>query len=639
MRRQYPSSMKVSRSTTSTNTATNTTAIKIKKNHGLKMLMNTNPILHPQLPPPPPRGIIPLLQLPINRHFSDNLLGHNPMARPVPNATTTNNNNNNANTTLIQSIPGKGGIWIQSTAKKDKLLELKGEMNNHNTPGYLSSSIINNNKNEEKKKMNSLDDMANSHQLEDLNLADGLLCVVDRLDFGGDLSDLDIVMMKGDGDNQHGENGKMTSSLDYMKNVILNQDDYLQTTIVSQMIKEDTTTTNDNNNDTEVLLTHETYDRYIAFLLQCVENILDSKHPSNNDGKPLAFLRDMQFYTPTEEEEETNTKTESQSKANVNAKKPSKYKYSIPVPQQQHEALPKCQEILLLIQLQSTLQWFSTKGWEELTHISPMDIDRAAMKGHNIHNNNSNRSITIPQSLLQDMLLSNLTGSSMDRIRNTWKLVDHRDKDGLLEQDEMVRVVRWNIEWICEALNLYMEWALLSGKEVVLVNDDDHNDDNNATTKKKGRWATWKAKRREDKHLKLLRKLFQRAKQHHFEIEVELASRLRCIYAWADKAHQNSKVESVLIENNNDTVSSYSSFSTPQKRYVELDPKISLEEFLDVQQKYLPHLEKIGSEICQSFREELLVHQGIGRQNQELKKEIMVFLLVVSVLDVAIVMN
>jgi hypothetical protein len=113
----------------------------------------------------------------------------------------------------------------------------------------------------------------------------------------------------------------------------------------------------------------------------------------------------------------------------------------------------------------------------------------------------------------------------------------------------------------------------------------------------------WRARRRAEKAKKNLLKTFQQANKKHFEDEVEMPHRLRCIYAWAEKEHQGNKLDSVLIE---------ASGWSGRKRYVELEPKISLQEFREVADIHLTHLDRIGWEITKSFREDLLVQQGKG---------------------------
>ena len=122
-------------------------------------------------------------------------------------------------------------------------------------------------------------------------------------------------------------------------------------------------------------------------------------------------------------------------------------------------------------------------------------------------------------------------------------------------------------------------------------------------------------------------KLFNKAIANHFDVEVETPHRLRCIYAWAEKEHQNNRIDSVHIE---------SGTIAGRKRYVELAPKISLEEFRSEQQEHFSHLDRVGEEILSSFREDLLVDQGKGRQNKQERRDMLLFLGAVSAVDAVI---
>ena len=110
----------------------------------------------------------------------------------------------------------------------------------------------------------------------------------------------------------------------------------------------------------------------------------------------------------------------------------------------------------------------------------------------------------------------------------------------------------------------------------------------------------------------------------HFDDEVETPHRLRCIYAWAEKAHQDNKLQSIMVD---------AEGWSDRKRYVELSPKISLAEFREVQQEHFTHLDRIGTEILKSYREDLWVLQGKGRERKELIRDSALFMTAVSVAD------
>ena len=111
-------------------------------------------------------------------------------------------------------------------------------------------------------------------------------------------------------------------------------------------------------------------------------------------------------------------------------------------------------------------------------------------------------------------------------------------------------------------------------------------------------------------------------------MEVEMPHRLRCIYAWANKGHQDNKIQSVVV----DEIA-----WTGRKRYVELPPKISLPEFRQVQQEHFTHLDRVAAEYLKSFREDLWIRQGKGRQRAELYRDCALFMAVVCGIDYIII--
>lgn len=114
-----------------------------------------------------------------------------------------------------------------------------------------------------------------------------------------------------------------------------------------------------------------------------------------------------------------------------------------------------------------------------------------------------------------------------------------------------------------------------------------------------------------------------RAAVSHFEDEVEMPHRLRCIYAWAEKAHQDNKIDAIHIDTG----------LGGRKRYVEVEPKISLSEFRDVQKEHFTHMDRVAEEMVKSFREDLWVDQGKGRQRAELQRNSFYFMLAICAVD------
>jgi hypothetical protein len=223
-----------------------------------------------------------------------------------------------------------------------------------------------------------------------------------------------------------------------------------------------------------------------------------------------------------------------------------------------------------------------------------------------------------------------------------WKLLD-RDDDGLLNENEMNEVSYLALKVEQAALKVLMEEVLdassvRSGPPVDSPSVDDNISSSSTASTAVTAAATkpgWRQRRKERKVQKSLNRMFQRAVKKHFEDEVEINHRLRCIYAWANKHDQGNKIESVLVDGDGGSDGS-SWTSGGRKRYVELSPKISLDEFREVQQLHFPHIDQVGVSIVNSFREDLWVAQGKGRERKELIRDSLLFLAVVSIADFVI---
>lgn len=254
-------------------------------------------------------------------------------------------------------------------------------------------------------------------------------------------------------------------------------------------------------------------------------------------------------------------------------------------------------------------------SWDILTKVSDADIDRAAVKGVSLNPQAS----TLPLSKLNDVLRSFVDGTCEEKVAATWNLMD-RDDDGLLEESEMDQVAYLVVSPIENSLQTLFQAAVEAYPVRASLDSLDKTGKDSESLPKKG----WRASRRERRTVKHLQKIFSNTLKTHFRDEVEMPHRLRCIYAWADRAHQDNKIDSVHVE---------SSDWGSRQRYVELQPKISLKEFQTVQKEHFTHLDRVGQELIKSFRENLLVDQGKGRQNSELKRDCVAFLAAVSVVD------
>ena len=269
-------------------------------------------------------------------------------------------------------------------------------------------------------------------------------------------------------------------------------------------------------------------------------------------------------------------------------------------------------------------------SWDVLTTVSDGDIDRAASEGIALVPELETVSISGVLGFLQ----KTATGSCSERITAAWNLMD-RDRDGSLDEAEMNHVVHLCLGIETDALQVLFREAVdafpvrapLSA--IGAGNEKDGGDgdvDNAGAVGRQG----WKARRREKKTRKTLAKMFERACQRHFDRELEIDHRLRCVYAWANKADQGNQLKSVLV----DEQAGWSG----RKRYVELSPKISEAEFREVQEIHFRHLDKLGTELVTSFREDLWVLQGKGRERKDLVKNSFLFLGAVSAIDTAILL-
>lgn len=250
-------------------------------------------------------------------------------------------------------------------------------------------------------------------------------------------------------------------------------------------------------------------------------------------------------------------------------------------------------------------------SWKTFTTVTDQDVDRAAVR-HEV----AAGVTTLPAKKLVEVVDAYLRGNGTDRVDALWNLMD-KDDDGLLDQVEMNLVCAAVVGSAQDALRQLLQEALDAA--TLSAPDVDKN-------VKQG----WRQRRREKNDKALLTKMFKKTLKHHFEDELEMPNRLRCIYAWANKAHQNNKLDSVLVqEEGGGMVTSV----VGRKRYVELHPKISVHEFRQVQTIHFPQVDRAGHEFLCGFREDMLMHQGKGRQNQELLRDCSLFFTALCAID------
>ena len=284
-------------------------------------------------------------------------------------------------------------------------------------------------------------------------------------------------------------------------------------------------------------------------------------------------------------------------------------------------------------------------NWDSLTTLTSGDIDRAAVgkPGSALQQQRA----TVDAKSIQKLFEAYNTSPCCDWVKSWWEVMDV-DNDGLIDQEEMNTVVDMAMKPIHVALKQIVDLSLEVcpsrrvglGKEAenawFLGGDDTSSLENtsaNANVSSINK-LSWRNRRAELTSRKTITKMFSSTLSRHFRDQVETPHRLRCIYAWAEKSHQNNKIDSVLIDASEEWGAASSIVG--RKRYVELEPKISYQEFRDVQVKHFPQLDKMGEEIVMSFKEDLWVMQGKRRQNAELRRDCFLFLAGVCLVDIGI---
>lgn len=285
-------------------------------------------------------------------------------------------------------------------------------------------------------------------------------------------------------------------------------------------------------------------------------------------------------------------------------------------------------------------------NWDAITAVTSGDIDRAAVSKTTIPSQRS----SVNAESIKKLFDAYDTESCTEWVQGWWRLIDH-DGDGLIDEEEMNKCVELAMKPVHVALSelVYMSlevcpvrtfglddadadaWFLGGSKFLDVSTTSDGSSPTKSNLSKK---LSWRNRRQELKARKELTKTFQATLARHFRDQVETPHRLRCIYAWADKSHQNNKIDSIIVDGGEEWGAASSIVG--RKRYVELLPKISYPEFRKEQARHFQHLDKIGEEIAMSFKEDLWVLQGKRRQNKELRRDSLLFLLGVSLIDFGI---
>ena len=481
------------------------------------------------------------------RSFSDknlNLLGYSPMS-PPPN--TPAGSSSTSGVPSAQDVSMAGGVWAPTSAKRDKLAELKTEM-------FAAGQM-------------TLDVAANEQEKLDLYLADGISCIVRTAD-----------------------------------SVAVDSAEAAPLQAMDDWLTEQTTKLNRLPSD----LHQVQWEEYLKNVVAQVDSVL-STLPAD---RYLWKVRD--FYDVSGEQAGNDKDKDKKAENTADVDAVSELQQAVAVSDTFQQSVVRFRLLLTKAAAEHMLN-----SWKTITAVSDQDIDRAAVLGETLESHRS----TLSMEELHCVLRAYLTGTCKDRVDAVWKLLD-RDHDSLLDEAEMNLVSRTTVEPVRIALSTLMQETLNAYPVRAPLPAPD------ATRPDDIPRPGWRQRRREAKAKKKLTKMFQKTLKKHFDDEVEMAHRLRCIYAWAEKAHQDNKISSIQVEEMG---------WSGRQRHVELNPKISFSEFLEVQQVHFTHLDRIGAEYLKSFREDLWVAQGKGRQNRELQRDCGIFLSVVCLIDFVVI--
>ena len=509
-----------------------------------------------------------------------------------------------------------GGVWAQTSSKREKLAELLTELN---ATGVDTAT----------RGMETLDVAACAQEKLDLEFADGLKLIAKFVDDGGvqlidndatttnDQSSAAVVLL--------GRGEETTKAIDnlfkLLESVSVSDDEGIERAKFESTMNEAI--------------------RILSVGLPPESNLKKTDAGSLDVSSPLCYIR--QF---VEQSEENNNTDQQQHLSSCDEREVDEQIQQLNgIVTRAFYSSTQIYRILLLRATARTL----LDNWDTLTTVTSGDIDRAAVSKMALLPIRT----TVKAKKIQLLFTAYANGSCKEWVESWWNLIDD-DCDGLLDEEEMNSSVNLAMKPVHTALLNMVQLSLevcpvrtvgneidnawyLGGEDVSDIHTTSKINEKIATTpvrSSNSKKLSWRNRRRELKARTVLTKTFEATLARHFRDQVETPHRLRCIYAWADKSHQSNKLDSIVVDSSDDWGAASSIVG--RKRYVELLPKISYTEFRNEQAIHFPHLDKVGEEIVMSFKEDLWVLQGKRRQSKELRRDGLLFLFGISLVDAGI---
>ena len=509
-----------------------------------------------------------------------------------------------------------GGVWAQTSSKREKLAELLTELNGTGVDTATRG-------------METLDVAACAQEKLDLEFADGLKLIAKFVDDGGvQLIDNDatttndqssaavVLLVRGE------ETTKAIDNLfKLLESVSVSDDEGLERAKFESTMNEAI--------------------RILSVGLPPESNLKKTDAGSLDVSSPLCYIR--QFVEQSEENYNTDQQQHLSSCDEREVDEQIQQLNGIVT-----RAFYSSTQIYRILLLRATARTL-LDNWDTLTTVTSGDIDRAAVSKTAVLPIRT----TVKAKKIQLLFTAYANGSCKEWVESWWNLIDD-DCDGLLDEEEMncsvnlamkpvhtalLNMVQLSLE-VCPARTVRNEidnaWYL-GGEDVSDIHTTSKINETTATTpvrSSNSKKLSWRNRRRELNARTVLTKTFEATLARHFRDQVETPHRLRCIYAWADKSHQSNKLDSIVVDSSDDWGAASSIVG--RKRYVELLPKISYTEFRNEQAIHFPHLDKVGEEIVMSFKEDLWVLQGKRRQSKELRRDGLLFLFGISLVDAGI---